>query len=171
MEVALRDLGKLAPLAIALGVVGIALAWMLQRQMALGTWLFALFLFGHGLVHIMFVVSPAVDPAKPEADFLFDSSRSWLVTNHVLEAGLVKGVVILLVAAVMVGYSLTALATVGLIVPASWWSGLLVASTLASLVLMVIGLSPTLALGIAIDVVLLWVAVAAVWSPTGAAAF
>ena len=170
MDIALRDLSKLAPLAVALGVVGIALALMLQRQMALGTWLFAAFLLGHGLVHVMFAAPPPASPDTPGAEFAFDPGRSWLVTSRLLDLGLIKVVVVLLVVAVVAGYSLTALATVGLLVPTSWWSGLLIASTTASLALMVIGLAPGLALGIAIDVVLLWVAVSTAWSPTTAGA-
>ena len=168
MEVALKDVGKLAPLAVALGVVGIVLAWMLTQQMALGTWLLAAFLLGHGLVHIMFAVPPP-GGAEASSEYPFDPARSWLVTNNLLGTGALKVIVVPLVVAVVVGYTLTALATVGILVPAGWWSGLLIASTIGSLALMVIGLTPNLLLGIAIDLLLLCVAFASVWSPTTAA--
>ena len=170
MDVALRDLTKLAPLALVLAIAAIAITWMLQRDMTLGTWLFAAFLLGHGLVHIMFAAPPPTEPNSPAADFAFDPSRSWLVARHLLDVGVVKAVVLLLVVVVVVGYALTALATVGLVVPAAWWSGLLIASTVASLALMAIALMPGLALGLAIDLVLLWVAIVAAWAPAGATA-
>ena len=37
MEVALRDVSKLAPLAVVLAIAGIAIGWMIQRQMGIGT--------------------------------------------------------------------------------------------------------------------------------------
>ena len=170
MEVALRDLSKLAPLAVVLAIAGIAMAWMLQRQMGVGTWLFAAFLFGHGLVHVMFAWAPPASADPAAAEYPFDATRSWVVTNGILSAGALKALVIPLVVAVVVGYTLTALATVSLIVPETWWTSLLILSTLGSLALMVIGFGPALALGIAIDIVLLWVAIAAVWSPTATVA-
>jgi hypothetical protein len=169
MELALKDLSRLAPLAVVLAIVGIALGWMLQRNMTLGTWLFAAFLLGHGLVHIMFAWTPPATAGSPANDYPFDPARSWLVTSNLLSLSALKAIVIALVVAVMLGYSLTALATVGLLVPQGWWSALLIGSTALSMVLMVIGLAPALALGIAIDLVLLWVAITAAWTPAGAA--
>jgi hypothetical protein len=170
MELALREVGKLAPLAVMLAITGIALAWMLQRQMGLGTWLLAAFLLGHGLVHIMFAAPPPTAADSPAAEFAFDPTRSWLVANNVLGVGTVRVIVVALVVAVVIGYGLTAMATVGILVPAAWWSALLIVSTVGSLALIVIGRSPTLVLGVAIDVVLLWVVFAMAWSPVRAAA-
>jgi hypothetical protein len=169
MEVAFKEISKLAPLAVVLGIVGIALAWTLTRHMALGTWLLAAFLLGHGLVHIMFAAPPPADPNSPAADFAFDLGRSWLVTSGLLSAPAVRAIVLVVVTATVVGYALTAMATVGLLVPAGWWSPLLLGSTIASLALMFIGLSATLVLGIAIDIVLLWAVLATVWSPVSTA--
>jgi len=170
MDVALKDFSKLVPLAVALGVVGVVMAWMLQRQMTLGTWLLAAFLFGHGLVHIMFVAPVPAASETPATDYPFDIGRTWLVTSGLIGAGTLKAIAVVLVGIVIVGYSLTALATVGLLVPVTWWSSLLIASTIASLALMVIAFAPMLALGIAIDIVLLLVAIAAAWSPSSALA-
>jgi len=170
MEVALKDFSKLAPLAVALAIVGIALAWLLQHQTTLGTWLLAAFLVGHGLVHIMFVAPVPASSGNPATDYPFGIGRAWLVTSGLIGASTLKAIAVVLVGMVIVGYSLTALATVGLLVPATWWSSLMIASTIASLALMVIGFAPMLALGIAIDIVLLLVAIAAVWAPTSAVA-
>jgi hypothetical protein len=169
MEVAIRDLGKLAPLAVVLAIAGVVMAWMLQHQLTIGPWVLAAFLFGHGLVHIMFAYTPTAAPGTA-SDYPFDPNRSWTVTSGLITVETLRIVVAALVAFVIVGYSLTALATVGLLVSASWWSTLLVVSTVGSLALMVIGLSPALALGIAIDLVLFWLAITAAWSPSGAAA-
>ena len=51
------------------------------------------------------------------------------------------------------------MATVGIVVPQTLWPTLVLVSTVASATLMLIGLSPALALGIAIDVVLVWLVV------------
>jgi hypothetical protein len=170
MEVALRDISKLLPLAVVLAIFGVAIVWMLQREMALGTWLLAAFLFGHGLVHIMFVTPPPATPDSPAADFAFDPARSWLVTSGALSVSAVRAIVLGLVAVAVVGYGLTALATVGLIVPATWWTALLIVTTAASALLMIVALMPGLALGVAIDLVLIWVAITAAWSPSGVTA-
>ena len=110
----------------------------------------------------------SVEPAASE--YPLDAARSWVVADGLLSVGALKTLVIVLVVAVVIGYTLMALATVGLTVPANLWAGLLVLSTLGSLALMVLGFGPALALGIAIDIVLLWVAIAAVWSPTATVA-
>ena len=60
---------------------------------------------------------------------------------------------------------LAALATVGIMVPAAWWQGLVVASSLASLAMLVVWFAPMLLLGILIDVALMWLAIAGPWSP------
>ncbi len=70
-----------------------------------------------------------------------------------------------LVGAVVVGYGLAALATVGLLVPSEWWPGLMVASTAAAALLMGLFFQPGLLLGLAIDAVLLWIVLASLWTP------
>ena len=170
MEVALRDLSKLVPLGIVLVIVAVAVGWMLQRDMTLGTWVFAAFLLGHGLVHIMFLAPPPTEPGSAVENFAFDPAKSWIVSSGFLSLTTLKVIVIGLVIAVVGGYALTALATVGLIVPTAWWPGLLTASTVISLALLAITPTPGLVLGVAIDFVLLWVANTAAWSPAGASA-
>lgn len=160
---------KLAPLGIGLVVFAVIVGFMLQRQMALGVWLFAAFLFGHGLVHIMFAAPPPVAAGAPGDEFAFGPDRSWLVTSRLLDVGVVKALVVALVVATVLGYALTALATTGLVIPTGWWATLLVVSTVFSAVLMLVGLSPALTLGIAIDVALLVVVFGSVWSPVVAA--
>jgi hypothetical protein len=165
----MSDLVKLAPLAIGLVLFAIVLASLLQRGMTLGTWLLAAFLLGHGLVHFMFAVpAPAAPASGGGMEYPFDVTRSWLVTSHVADVALLRVLVIGLVAITVVGYGLTALATVGIGVPQAAWPALLIASTAASAVLMLIGLAPGLALGIAIDAALLILVFSAVWRPAAA---
>jgi len=160
------DVMKLAPLAIGLVAFGAVVTVLIQREMAIGTWLFAAFLLGHGLVHVMFAAPPPSAAGTPGAEFAFDPARSWLVSGRILELGTLKALVVVLVAATVVGYALTAMATVNVIVPAALWSTLLLVSTAASAALMVVGLAPGLALGVGIDVILLAIVAASFWSPT-----
>jgi hypothetical protein len=163
----MKSIAKLVPLAVVLLVFAVVVAILLQQNAGLGSWLLAAFLMGHGLVHFMFVVPQPVTAGQGagDMDYPFDASKSWLVSVHILDSALVRPLVIGLVAIVVAGYALAALATVGILVPSSWWSVLVVVATSASGALMVLSLSPGLVLGIAIDVVLLWLAIIAAWSP------
>jgi hypothetical protein len=162
----MNDLLKLAPLAVGLAVLGLVIAFMLSRGMALGTWLLAAFLLGHGLVHVMFAVPAPAAPAPASGmEYPFDVNQSWLVTARIADVAMVRGLVIGLVAATVIGYGLAALATLGIGVSTSLWPLLVLAATAASAGLMVVGLTPALALGIAIDVALVAVVVSRIWSP------
>jgi hypothetical protein len=142
--------------------------WMLvSGHDALGTWLLAGLLLAHGLVHAMFLV-PAPPPALAASGegqtWPFDLGRSWLVGR--VGAGTVTTIGRVLVVAVVVCSALAALATVGVVVPSSLWTALVVASAACSLALLGIGSSPTLLVGVAIDLALLWLALVSSWAPT-----
>jgi hypothetical protein len=165
----MNSVAKLVPLGVGLLVFAAVVVVMLQQNGGLGTWLLAAFLLGHGLVHVMFI-APQPPPATAgqgtgNIEYPFDAGKSWLVSAHVLDLKSVRPIVAVLVAVVVLGYGLAALATVGILVPASWWSLLVIVATLASAALMVVALSPGLVLGMAIDLVLLWLAIVAAWSP------
>jgi hypothetical protein len=166
-----KTLKGLLPLAVGLVAYGFVIWFLLERDMANGRWLLAAFLVGHGLVHVMFAVPrPATRPATANGvDYPFDIARSWAV-NAGLDAGLLRIIGVALVATVVVGFVLAGLATVGLMVPAGWWPWLVVGSTLASIVLLVLAFSPGLTLGVAIDAVLLWLVLASSWLPVTAIA-
>jgi hypothetical protein len=70
---------RLLPLAIGVAVVG-GLTWvLLDRDVALGRWLLAALLLGHGLAHFAFVV-PAPEPARTTgAGIGIDAALLWLV--------------------------------------------------------------------------------------------
>ena len=158
---------QLVPLAIGVALVG-GLTWLLlDNDAALGTWLLAALLVGHGAAHLAFVV-PTPEPARTtggEMDWPFDIGRSWPVTRLGLDAGIVRGTGRALTAVTAVTSLLAALATIGLLVPTDWWSGLVVAEAVSSLLLLTLCFSPILLNGFAIDVALLWLALLSGWSP------
>lgn len=156
----------LLPLAVGLGVFAAVVAFLIAREMAIGAWLVAAFLIGHGLVHVMFVApQPATAaPAASGVPYPFDLARSWLVGTG-LDVTTVRTIGGTLTVLVVVGYALAALATVDLVVPAAWWGGLTMAATVASVALLIVALTPGIVLGLAIDVVLTWLVIASVWVP------
>jgi hypothetical protein len=171
----MKILTDLLPLLAALAVLG-GLTWfLLARDMAIGRWLLAATLFGHGWVHVMFMVPlparTATSATASDEAFsrTFDLGRSWLV-HAGLDVHLVRAIGTLLVLVTVVGFMLAALSTVGWLVPAAWWPGLVIGSSVASILLLAVALNPTLILGFGINAVLLWVALASLWTPTLAAA-
>lgn len=159
----------LLPIGIGVLLVG-ALTWfLLDRDNALGPWLLAGLLFAHGWVHIMFVFpTPEATPATAGGlGYPFDMGRSWLISGAGLDAGLVRilgSMVILVTFTVSV---LAALATIGFLVPAGWWAGLVLAAAGFSSVMLVLFFSPALLLGFAINLSLMWLALSPFWSPAG----
>ena len=164
----LKSLAGLVPFAVVLAGIGVAIWWLLSREMALGRWVLGGFLLAHGLIHTLFVV-PAPATTAGGAEWPFDLTQSWLVTSVGLDVNLVRVIGIALIGVVVVGLLLAALGTVGILVPSGWWPALVVGSAAASAVLLVLFLNPQLVLGLAIDAVLLWVVLDSVWSPTAAA--
>ena len=162
----MNDLIKLAALAVGLVGLAVVIALLLSRGMAMGTWLLAAFLLGHGLVHVMFAVPAPATPAPAGGmEYPFDVNQSWLVTTRIADVASVRILVWALVVVTVVGYMLAALSTVGFVVSTSLWPILVVGATVASAGLMVIGLAPALALGIAIDIALVAVVITSVWTP------
>ena len=144
---------RLVPLAIVVALVG-GLTWLLlDSDAALGTWLLAALLLGHGAAHVAFVV-PTPEPARTagsELEWPFDLGRSWPVTRLGLDAGIVRGAGIALTAVTAVASLLAALATIGIVVPTDWWAGLVVAEAVSSLLLLTLCFSPILLNGFAIE--------------------
>ena len=97
----------------------------------------------------------------------FDLGRAWPVTKIGLNTRIVRGAGVALTAIGFVAALLAALATIGLLVPVDWWSGLVVAEAVSSLLLLAVCFSPILLNGFAIDLALLWLAVLSGWRPTG----
>ena len=165
----MKRMTGLIPLAIAVAMIGIVTWFMLTRGWVLGPFLLAALLFAHGWVHVMFAF-PQPDPATAgAATWPFDMTGSWLISDGGIDVAFVRGLGTALMAAVCLGFALAALSTVGLLIAADWWASLVVASAAGSLVLLTMFFSPLLLLGYAIDVVLIGLVLASVWSPTASA--
>jgi hypothetical protein len=160
---------RLLPLAIGVAVVG-GLTWvLLDRDVALGRWLLAALLLGHGLAHLAFVV-PAPEPARTTGAGMpwpFDLRDSWLVGRFGLNPGTVRAAGIALAGVAVVTALLAALATVGILVPPEWWPGLVVALAVSSILLLTLRFAPAFLVGFGIDAALLWLVFLSGWTPAG----
>ena len=121
----------------------------------------------HGWVHLVFVF-PRPDPSttKPDAPrWPSDMDASWAIRRIGLDARVVRAVCRALMGVAFVAFLLAALATVGILVPVGWWAGLVLAGSVASIVLLATCHSTPLLLGLAIDVALIVLVVAGAWRP------
>ena len=157
----------LLPIGIGVALVG-ALTWfLLDRDIGAGKWLLAGLLLAHGWVHVMFVF-PAPTEATATAGGLaypFDMSRSWLITNVGLDAGMIRAAGIVVMTVTVVGFALTALSTVGWLVASEWWAALLVGAAISSSLLLALFFSPALLLGFGINAALWTLMLTSLWSP------
>jgi len=166
----MKGIVELMPIGIGVAVVGAVTWFLLDRNIGLGKWLLAALLFAHGWVHLMFVF-PAPEPAAATAGGLaypFDMGRSWLITGSGLDAGTVRTIGMVVMAVTFVGFTLAALATVGWLVPAGWWSGLVIGSAVSSTMLLALFFSPALLIGFVINAAVMWLALASIWTPMAA---
>jgi len=157
----------LAPLALAVAVIAIAVWLMLVNDIALGPWLLALLVFAHGWVHLMFVFpKPAsANNYAGVSEYPFDFGRSWLIRRQGLGPGLVKQIGIVVMTVTFALSLLAALSTVGLLVPSGWWAGLMIATAAASTLTLALFYSPALILGFGINALLVALVVSGSWSP------
>ncbi len=163
----MKGLLDLLPLAIGVALAGLVTWFLLDRNWALGKWLLAALLLFHGWVHVMFVFPQPQGAAATDGglSWPFDMTRSWLIGGAGLDSGVVRTLGIGLVAIVVVTFLLAALATVGWLVPADWWSGLVIGAAASSTVMLIAFFSPALLLGFGINLALTWLVMASVWSP------
>jgi hypothetical protein len=160
---------RLVPLAIGVALVAGITWFLLDRDVELGRWLLAALILGHGLAHLAFVV-PTPEPAKATGsgmEWPFDLGRGWPVSRIGLDARIARGAGVALTTVTVVTSLMAALATIGILVPVDWWSGLVVAEAVSSLLLLTVCFSPILLNGFAIDLALLWLALLSGWSPAG----
>lgn len=159
----MRALLGMLPWAIVLVIAGAAIALLLEQQPVVGTWVLAVAILAHGLIHGLYLV-PAPEPsaAGKGPRWPFDIGRSWLVALAGARRGrrIAAGLVVLVVAT----SALAAAATVGLL-PAAAWPALAGAAAVASLGLLLLAFDTQLALGVAIDAALLLVVFSGAWRP------
>lgn len=164
-----NNLAQLVPLAIGVAVVGGVTWLLLEGDSVLGTWLLAALILGHGLAHLAFV-APAPEPARTDGAGMawpFDLGDSWLVGRFRVDPAVVRATGRALTAVAIVTSLLAALATVGIVVPAEWWPGLVVALAVSSMLLLTLRFAPAFLVGFGIDAALLWLVFLSGWRPTG----
>ena len=159
-----KTMAGILPWAAVLVVIGGVVWWLLSREMAAGRWLLAALLIGHGVVHVLFAV-PVPAATDGGAEWPFNMARSWAITGAGLDANMVRIVGVALITVVVVGFSLAALSTVGILVPSGWWQPIVAVSAVTSAILLVVFFEPQLVAGLGMDVALLWVVVARAWMP------
>jgi hypothetical protein len=164
----MRTVRELAPLGIVLAFVGTGTWYLLEQGVGAGAWLLAGLLVAHGFIHVMFLVpTPAAAGGTARGpSWPFDLDRSWLVRSHAVDRTLVRTLGTLLIGWTCSAALLAASATVGVVVPVSWWPTLVLATAAASTLLLALDWSPGLSLGLAIDLALMWLALASGWIPS-----
>jgi hypothetical protein len=163
----MKALLDLLPIGLGVAIAAVVTWFLLDRNWALGKWLLAALMLFHGWVHVMFVFPQPEGASATEGGLAwpFDMSGSWLIGGAVLDGGLVRTLGIGLILIVVGTFVLAALSTMGWLVPAGWWSGLVIGGAAASTLMLVTFFSPALLLGFAINGALTWLVLASVWSP------
>jgi hypothetical protein len=151
------------PWGIVLAAAGFGIWWLLSRDMAAGKWLLAGLLLGHGIVHIFFL-APVPAAAEGGPEWPFRIAGSWPAGLGV-DVALLRVAAGVLIALLVVAFAGAAAATVGIVVPAGWWPGLVTLGALLSIATLALFFDPQLMLGLGIDAVLLWVVVSGSWAP------
>ena len=152
---------SLVPLSIAVLVVGLVTGSLLANGSAMGPWLLAALLLAHGLLHVAF----AIPRPAGVSDWPFDLARSWLVVRAGVDAGLVRAIGRVLVAAIVAGLTLAAVGALGFIIPPDAWTFVVAGAASLSLVLLAIAFAAMVLVGVGIDLALIWFALSAVWTP------
>jgi hypothetical protein len=120
----------------------------------------ALFLAAHGLIHLGYVT-----PGPPDPRYPFKLDKSWLISSLHVDASYVRILGTALGALTVLGYTLAALAIMGIIVPEPLWQPLTILSSVLSLLLLVLFWHPWLVIGITIDAFLLLALLVLRWQP------
>ncbi|HKO34648.1 MAG TPA: hypothetical protein VJY85_12960 [Candidatus Limnocylindria bacterium] len=121
-----------------------------------------LLLVGHGLVHVAYL-TPAPPRAEGAPEWPFAIEKSWLVNRLGVSAEAMRPVAYLLVTVAVVALAGAGLAAIDLVVPAGWLQALVVTGAAASLLMLSLFFHPWLVIGMAIDVVLLYLVLANGW--------
>jgi hypothetical protein len=124
----------------------------------------AAFLLAHAGIHAAFVSPrPPATAGGPAWPF---ELRSWLLTPLGVGPEANRLIGLALVAATIGGFGLAAVGALALAPAVAWTAGVSLGA-IASLALLVLFFHPWLALGVVIDLGLLWAALVADWGPKG----
>jgi hypothetical protein len=135
----------------------------MRREVLMPRILFAVFLLAHAAIHASYISPPPAATAGGPA-WPFELGRSWLLSPLGLSADMTRIVGIGLVALLVIGFGIAALATLG-VVPMTLWPGAVVVGAVASTALLVLFFHPWLVAGVGIDLALLWAALVVDWTP------
>jgi len=123
----------------------------------------AAFLLGHAAIHAGFISPrPTATAGGPPWPFALDSS--WAFSALGVDPSISRLLGSALVAAVLGGFVLAALAALG-ILPAALWPAATAVGALFSVALLLLFFHPWLLLGLVIDVVILWAVLVVRWVP------
>ncbi len=125
--------------------------------------LVAAFLLAHGLMHASFV-SPRPPATAGGPQWPLDLAHSWALTPLGIDESGTRAIGLALLAIIVGGFGIAALATVG-IAPSSAFVGGIVAGAGGSVAMLALFFHPWLVLGVVIDVALLWATLVAAWRP------
>ncbi len=129
--------------------------------------LIAGFLLAHGAVHLLFFAPPPAQTAEGP-NWPFELGRSWALSPIGISPDALRALAIALIAVMIAAYALAALVAFGL-GPGSLWAPIVAVGTLASLAILAIFYQPWLSIGVAIDLVALWLVLVSGWAPEGLA--
>ena len=133
------------------------------REGSLPSFVIAVLLAAHGLVHASFV-SPAPPASAGGPQWPFDLAHSRLLAPIGLGPAATRAIGIALLVVVLAGYAAAALSVVG-ILPGALFVPAVVAGSVASGAMLVVFFHRWLVLGLVIDALLLWAVLAAGWLP------
>jgi hypothetical protein len=115
---------------------------------------FAGFLLAHALIHVAFI-APAPPATAGGPTWPFSTSGSWLFRRLGIGHEATRLVALALIATTIAGFSLAALSVVGALPTAMWAPGIAIGGV-SSIALLLAFFHPWLALGIGLDLVLIW---------------
>ena len=122
----------------------------------------AAFLLAHAAIHLGYLPRPPVTAGGPT--WPFDFERSWAVRSLRLDSGLARTLGLALMAVVIASFAVAALASLGWL-SASVWTFSVALGAIASGAMLLIWFHPWLLIGLAIDVLLVWLALMEHWTP------
>jgi len=126
---------------------------------------FAGFLLAHALMHVAFIApSPPATAGGPE--WPFSTSGSWLFTRLGIGRETTRLIAFVLVATTIAGFLLAVLSVIGVLPAAIWAPGIAIGAA-SSMGVLIGFFHPWLALGVGIDLILVW----ASWSPVISATY
>lgn len=119
----------------------------------------------HAAIHLLFL-SPHPATAAGGTAWAFEIGRSWALSPLGAGSDVLRMVAIALMAVIVLGYALAVLSMFR-ITPGTLWAPAIAVGSFGSIALLGLFFHRYLALGVGIDLVLLWAVLFARWAPEG----